>query len=153
MALVATGKGGLKMGGRGSAGGKGGGFGGIENEIVSDFAETVKYGGYTAAKLKSSATFVQSVSDAISKKAFMQDKEITTKQLNKITNRVIDKLGAKSQKVTKETEEQRKTREAKEYFKQNYNQNKPKREITSSTYERAQKRLNRDLDNWLGIKK
>ena len=30
------------MGGRGSAGGKGGGFAGIEKETVSDFAETVK---------------------------------------------------------------------------------------------------------------
>ena len=147
------------MGGRGSSsgiratgGGKGGRFGGIENATVSDFAEVVKYGGYTADKLKKSPTFVQSVSEAISKKAFMQGKEITKKQLNKSTNRVIDKLGEMSQKVTQETKEQRKTREAKEYFKKNYNPNKKKRKITSSTYERAQKRLNKDVNKWLGIK-
>ena len=147
------------MGGRGGSsgiratgGGKGRGFVGIENATVSDFAEAVKYGGYTSEKLKSSPTFVQSVSDAISKKAFMQGKEITTKQLNESTNRVIDKLVAKSKKVTQETEEQRKTREAKEYFKKNYNPNKKKRKITSSTYERAQKRLNKDFNKWFGIK-
>lgn len=140
------------MGGRGSAGGKMNGWGGIESKIVSKFAETVKYGGYTSEKLKASPTFVQSVSDAISKEAFMQDREITTKQLNKITNRVIDRLGAKREKTPRETEEQRKTREAKEYFKKNYNPNRPQREITSSTYERAQKWLNKDFDKWFGIK-
>ena len=103
------------MGGRGGSsgiratgGGKGGRFGGIENATVSEFAYVVKYGGYTADKLKRSPGFVRYVSDAISKKAFDQGKEITKKQLNESTNRVIDKLGEMSEKVTQEMKKRKK---------------------------------------------
>ena len=48
------------------------------------------------------------------------------------------------------TEEERKKKEAIDYFKAHYDPNSPQREITSSTYKRAQARSKRDVENFLG---
>lgn len=48
------------------------------------------------------------------------------------------------------TEEERKKKEAIDYFKAHYDPNRPQREITSATYKRAQARLKRDVENFLG---
>ena len=38
------------------------------------------------------------------------------------------------------------------YFRAKLAENKPDREITSSTYERAQKRLSKEVDTWMSGK-
>lgn len=48
------------------------------------------------------------------------------------------------------TEEERKKKEAIDYFKAHYDPNRPQREITSDTYKRAQARAKRDVENFLG---
>lgn len=48
------------------------------------------------------------------------------------------------------TEEERKKKEAIDYFKAHYDPNRPQREITSATYKRAQARSKRDVENFLG---
>ena len=48
------------------------------------------------------------------------------------------------------TEEERKKKEAIDYFKAHYDPNRPQREITSTTYKRAQARSKRDVENFLG---
>jgi uncharacterized protein len=57
---------------------------------------------------------------------------------------------AKARKNGVTDEEIKKTTEAKEYFKKHYQADKPQREITSSTYENAQRRLNRDINKFFG---
>lgn len=63
-----------------------------------------------------------------------------------------ENVGQKSARKPKEemTEEERKKKEAIDYFKAHYDPNRPQREITTSTYERAQARLKRDVENFLG---
>lgn len=48
------------------------------------------------------------------------------------------------------TEEERKKKEAIDYFKAHYDPNRSQREITSSTYKRALARVERDVQNFLG---
>ena len=48
------------------------------------------------------------------------------------------------------TEEERKKKEAIDYFKAHYDPNRPQREITSGTYKRAQARSKRDVESFLG---
>lgn len=47
-------------------------------------------------------------------------------------------------------EEERKKKEAIDYFKAHYDPNRPQREIISDTYKRAQARLKHDVENFLG---
>lgn len=44
----------------------------------------------------------------------------------------------------------RNPQEAIDYFRAHYDPNKPQREITSSTYERTQKRLNKAVEAFIG---
>lgn len=99
-------------------------------------------------KLLNSPTFMESVKDAIGKEAFMRDYEITTKQVNFLAEKMVRELHGKVKTAEKKTESAEEY--AKRYFREHYNPNRGQREITSSTYERAQRRLNENVDSYFG---
>ena len=135
------------MGGRGGAGGTA--IGGIRRNVESsDWWQSTKQYTKTPEKLLNSPTFMESVKDAIGKEAFMRDYEITTKQVNSLAEKMVRELHGRvktSEKKTESAEEY-----AKRYFREHYNPNRGQREITSSTYERAQRRLNENVDSYFG---
>ena len=51
------------------------------------------------------------------------------------------------------SEEEKKIEYAKKYFREHYNPNKEPREITSASYKRAQSRLQKQVDTFMGIKR
>ena len=135
------------MGGRGGAGGTA--IGKIRRNVESsDWWQSAKQYTKTPEKLLNSPTFMESVKDAIGKEAFMRDYEITTKQVNSLAEKMVRELHGRVKTAEKKTESAEEY--AKRYFREHYNPNRGQREITSSTYERAQRRLNENVDSYFG---
>lgn len=135
------------MGGRGGAGGTA--IGAIRRNVESsDWWQSTKQYTKTPEKLLNSPTFMESVKDAIGKEAFMRDYEITTKQVNSLAEKMVRELHGKVKTAEKKTESAEEYE--KRYFREHYNPNRGQREITSSTYERAQRRLNENVDSYFG---
>lgn len=135
------------MDGRGGAGGTA--IGKIRRNVESsDWWQSTKQYTKTPEKLLNSPTFMESVKDAIGKEAFMRDYEITTKQVNSLAEKMVRELHGRVKTAEKKTESAEEY--AKRYFREHYNPNRGQREITSSTYERAQRRLNENVDSYFG---
>lgn len=139
------------MGGRGGAGG---GLGAVRSAVErSEFWKSAKSNAYLGTeKLLKSPTFVESVKEAIGKEAFMRDYDITQKQVDTLTDKMIRGL-AKGKEVPKNnTTEKKESAEdyAKRYFREHYNPNREQREITSSTYKRAQNNLQGSVNSFFG---
>lgn len=137
------------MGGRGGAGG--GGIGVVRSAVErSEFWESAKSNAYLGAeKLLKSPTFVESVKEAIGKEAFMRNYDITQKQMDTLTNKMIRALAEK--KATKTNNGEKSAEDyAKRYFREHYNPNREQREITSSTYKRAQNNLQGAVNSFFG---
>lgn len=131
------------MGGRGATSILAGNLAKIKTEVISAYwiQENLRYS--DVDKLIKSPTFMSNLQDEIGKQAFNNGYEITTREVSRLMDESINEM--KSQ--------QEKDNAAKEYFKRTYNPNREQREITSSTYERAQRRLNSEVESFLGIKK
>ena len=138
------------MGGRG---GSGGGIGAVRSAVEhSEFWESAKSNAYLGAeKLLKSPTFVESVKEAIGKEAFMRNYDITQKQTDTLTNKMIRSLD--KGKAPKNNNRKKESAEdyAKRYFREHYNPNREQREITSSTYKRAQNNLQGAVNSFFGI--
>ena len=137
------------MGGRGGAGG---GIGAVRSAVErSEFWKSAKSNAYLGAeKLLKSPTFVESVKQAIGKEAFMRDYDITKKQVDTLTNKMIRSLDkGKAPKNNNRKKESAKDY-AKRYFREHYNPNREQREITSSTYKRAQNNLQGSVNSFFG---
>ena len=134
------------------AGRRGGGIKAVQSAVEkSDFWESAKSNAYLGAeKLMQSPTFVGSVKEAIGKQAFMMDYDITQKQVDNLSTKMIKGLAGKTKESRKETKVESAQDYAKRYFREHYNPNKEPREITSSTYKRAQKRLQSNVESFLG---
>lgn len=93
------------MGGRGGAGG---GIGALRSAVEhSEFWKSAKSNAYLGAeKLLKSPTFVESVKEAIGKEAFMRDYDITQKQVDTLTNKMI--RGIAEKKILRRAVPQRK---------------------------------------------
>lgn len=139
------------MGGRG---GVGGGLGALRSAVEhSEFWKSAKSNAYLGAeKLLKSPTFVESVKEAIGKEAFMRDYEITQKQVDTLTNKMIRGIAEKKDITKSSTTEKKESTEnyAKRYFREHYNPNREQREITSSTYKRAQNNLQSSVNSFFG---
>ena len=136
------------MGGRGGAGG---GIGVVRSAVErSEFWESAKSNAYLGAeKLLKSPTFVESVKEAIGKEAFMRNYDITQKQMDTLTNKMIRALTEK--KTPKNNNREKRAEDyAKRYFREHYNPNREQREITSSTYKRAQNNLQGAVNSFFG---
>ena len=137
------------MGGRGGAGG---GIGAVRSAVEhSEFWKSAKSNAYLGAeKLLKSPTFVESVKEAIGKEAFMRNYDITQKQTNTLTNKMIRSLD--KGKAPKNNNRKKESAEdyAKRYFREHYNPNREQREITSSTYKRAQNNLQGSVNSFFG---
>ena len=137
------------MGGRGGAGG---GIGAVRSAVEhSEFWESAKSNAYLGAgKLLKSPTFVESVKEAIGKEAFMRNYDITQKQTDTLTNKMIRSLD--KGKAPKNNNRKKESAEdyAKRYFREHYNPNREQREITSSTYKRAQNNLQDSVNSFFG---
>ena len=137
------------MGGRGGAGG---GIGAVRSAVEhSEFWESAKSNAYLGAeKLLKSPTFVESVKEAIGKEAFMRDYDITQKQTDTLANKMIRSLD--KGKAPKNNNRKKESAEdyAKRYFREHYNPNREQREITSSTYKRAQNNLQGSVNSFFG---
>lgn len=137
------------MGGRGGAGG---GIGSVRSAVEhSEFWESAKSNAYLGAeKLLKSPTFVESVKEAIGKEAFMRNYDITQKQTDTLTNKMIRSLD--KGKAPKNNNRKKESAEdyAKRYFREHYNPNREQREITSSTYKRAQNNLQDSVNSFFG---
>ena len=137
------------MGGRGGAGG---GIGAVRSAVEhSEFWESAKSNAYLGAeKLLKSPTFVESVKEAIGKEAFMRNYDITQKQTDTLTSKMIRSLD--KGKAPKNNNRKKESAEdyAKRYFREHYNPNREQREITSSTYKRAQNNLQGSVNSFFG---
>ena len=137
------------MGGRGGAGG---GIGAVRSAVEhSEFWKSAKSNAYLGAeKLLKSHTFVESVKEAIGKEAFMRNYDITKKQTDTLTNKMIRSLD--KGKALKNNNRKKESAEdyAKRYFREHYNPNREQREITSSTYKRAQNNLQGSVNSFFG---
>ena len=137
------------MGGRGGAGG---GIGAVRSAVEhSEFWKSAKSNAYLGAeKLLKSPTFVESVKEAIGKEAFMRNYDITQKQTDTLTNKMIRSLD--KGKAPKNNNRKKESAEdyAKRYFREHYNPNREQREITSSTYKRAQNNLQGSVNSFCG---
>ena len=138
------------MGGRGGAGG---GLGAVRSaEERSEFWKSAKSNAYLGTeKLLKSPTFVESVKQAIGKEAFMRDYDITQRQVDNLTGKMIKSLAEKKAPKKNNTEKKESAEDyAKRYFREHYNPNREQREITSSTYKRAQNNLQNSVDSFFG---
>lgn len=137
------------MGGRGGAGG---GIGAVRSAVEhSEFWKSAKSNAYLGAeKLLKSPTFVESVKEAIGKEAFMRNYDITQKQTDTLTNKMIRSID--KGKAPKNNNRKKESAEdyAKRYFREHYNPNREQREITSSTYKRAQNNLQGSVNSFFG---
>ena len=137
------------MGGRGGAGG---GIGAVRSAVEhSEFWKSAKSNAYLGSeKLLKSPTFVESVKEAIGKEAFMRNYDITQKQTDTLTNKMIRSLD--KGKAPKNNNRKKESAEdyAKRYFREHYNPNREQREITSSTYKRAQNNLQGSVNSFFG---
>lgn len=106
---------------------------------------------YTFEGLKKSWVVTQAVEERISKAVVLHDidaypkPEFTSKQTTFARNIILKELGIDNPKRNPENAERKK---AKKYFREHYDPNREQREITSSTYKRAQKRLQKKVDSW-----
>ena len=119
----------------------------------SEFWKSAKSNAYLGAeKLLKSPTFVESVKEAIGKEAFMRDYDITQKQVDTLTNKMIRGIAEKKDITKSSTTEKKESTEnyAKRYFREHYNPNREQREITSSTYKRAQNNLQSSVNSFFG---
>lgn len=137
------------MGGRGGAGG---GLSAVRSSVErSEFWESAKSNAYLGAeKLLKSPTFVESVKQAIGKEAFMRDYDITQRQVDNLTSKMIKGLAEKKAPKKNTTKKESTEDYAKQYFREHYNPNREQREITSSTYKRAQNNLQNSVDSFFG---
>ena len=137
------------MGGRGGAGG---GIGAVRSAVEhSEFWESAKSNAYLGAeKLLKSPTFVESVKEAIGKEAFMRNYDITQKQTDTLTNKMIRALAEGKAPKNNNREKESAEDYAKRYFREHYNPNRELREITSSTYKRAQNNLQNSVNSFFG---
>jgi len=138
------------MGGRGGAGG---GLGAVRSAVErSEFWKSAKSNAYLGTeKLLKSPTFVESVKQAIGKEAFMRDYDITQRQVDNLTGKMIKSLAEKKAPKKNNTEKKESAEDyAKRYFREHYNPNREQREITSSTYKRAQNNLQNSVDSFFG---
>jgi hypothetical protein len=137
------------MGGRGGAGG---GIGAVRSAVEhSEFWESAKSNAYLGAeKLLKSPTFVESVKEAIGKEAFMRNYDITQKQTDTLTNKMIRALAEGKAPKNNNREKESAEDYAKRYFREHYNPNREQREITSSTYKRAQNNLQNSVNSFFG---
>ena len=71
--------------------------------------------------------------------------EFTSKQTTFARDIILKELGIDNPKRSPENVERER---AKKYFREHYDPNREQREITSSTYKRAQKRLQKKVDSW-----
>lgn len=137
------------MGGRGGAGG---GIGAVRSAVEhSEFWKSAKSNAYLGSeKLLKSPTFVESVKEAIGKEAFMRNYDITQKQTDTLTNKMIRSID--KGKAPKNNNRKKESAEdyAKRYFREHYNPNREQREITSSTYKRAQNNLQGSVNSFFG---
>ena len=137
------------MGGRGGAGG---GIGAVRSAVEhSEFWKSAKSNAYLGSeKLLKSPTFVESVKEAIGKASFMRDYDITQKQTDTLTNKMIRSLD--KGKAPKKNNRKKESAEdyAKRYFREHYNPNREQREITSSTYKRSQNNLQASVNSFFG---
>lgn len=102
-------------------------------------------------RLLKSPTFMASVEDKIGREAFDRGFEITKSQVKSLSKKMIIDLDKKKSKANKSSAKvESKDEYAKRYFKENYNKNRQPREITSQTYERAQKKLQKNTNSWFG---
>ena len=137
------------MGGRGGAGG---GIGAVRSAVEhSEFWESAKSNAYLGAeKLLKSPTFVESVQEAIGKEAFMRNYDITQKQTDTLTNKMIRSIDKGKSPKNNNRKKESAEDYAKRYFREHYNPNREQREITSSTYKRAQKNLQDSVNSFFG---
>lgn len=137
------------MGGRVGAGG---GIGAVRSAVEhSEFWESAKSNAYLGAeKLLKSPTFVESVKEAIGKEAFMRNYDITQKQTDTLTNKMIRALAEGKAPKNNNREKESAEDYAKRYFREHYNPNREQREITSSTYKRAQNNLQNSVNSFFG---
>ena len=138
------------MGGRGGAGG---GLGAVRSAVErSEFWKSAKSNAYLGTeKLLKSPTFVESVKQAIGKEAFMRDYDITQRPVDNINGKMIKSLAEKKAPKKNNTEKKESAEDyAKRYFREHYNPNREQREITSSTYKRAQNNLQNSVDSFFG---
>jgi|GEM_PF-2965445 len=137
------------MGGKGGAGG---GIGAVRSAVEhSEFWESAKSNAYLGAeKLLKSPTFVESVKEAIGKEAFMRNYDITQKQTDTLTNKMIRALAEGKAPKNNNREKESAEDYAKRYFREHYNPNREQREITSSTYKRAQNNLQNSVNSFFG---
>lgn len=137
------------MGGRCGAGG---GIGAVRSAVEhSEFWESAKSNAYLGAeKLLKSPTFVESVKEAIGKEAFMRNYDITQKQTDTLTNKMIRALAEGKAPKNNNREKESAEDYAKRYFREHYNPNREQREITSSTYKRAQNNLQNSVNSFFG---
>lgn len=137
------------MGGRGGAGG---GIGAVRSAVEhSEFWESAKSNAYLGAeKLLKSPTFVESVKEAIGKEAFMRNYDITQKQTDTLTNKMIRALAEGKAPKNNNREKESAEDYAKRYFREHYNPYREQREITSSTYKRAQNNLQNSVNSFFG---
>lgn len=142
------------MGGRGGSSGLGTNkmLDLISNAVEDEYAEYVKYERNPAGLVKS-PVFMDGLKNAIGKQAFNRGYEITIKQVDSMAQQIIDKFDSqKKSEMQKIMHEEAKSEEARRYFREHYNPNREQREITSSAYKRAQKRLTQNVENFLGMK-
>lgn len=137
------------MGGRGASGGA------VLTSVRSTIErsntiqDAIRYGARSPFQ---SAAWVSNLEREISKEAFNRGKEITIKQVDSIVSQLKTHVETERERIrTEKAEEAEKTRQAKEYFARTYNPNREQREITSSTYQRADRALRQQVDNVLGI--
>lgn len=106
---------------------------------------------YTFEGLKKSWVTTDAIENEISRAVTFhgidtyQKPEFTSKQTTFARNIILKELGIDNPKRSPENVERER---AKKYFREHYNPNREQREITSSTYKRAQKRLQKKVDNW-----
>ena len=133
-------------------GGAGGGIGAVRSAVEhSEFWESAKSNAYLGAeKLLKSPTFVESVKEAIGKEAFMRNYDITQKQTDTLTNKMIRALAEGKAPKNNNREKESAEDYAKRYFREHYNPNREQREITSSTYKRAQNNLQNSVNSFFG---
>lgn len=106
---------------------------------------------YTFEGLKKSWVTTDAIENEISRAVTFHDidaypkPEFTSKQTTFARNIILKELGIDNPKRNHENAERER---AKKYFREHYDPNREQREITSSTYKRAQKRLQKKVDNW-----
>lgn len=90
--------------------------------------------------------------EEIGKEAFMRDYDITQKQVDTLANKMIKSIAEGKKATKKNTTKKKESTEdyEKRYFREHYNPNREQREITSSTYNRAQNNLQNSVDSFFG---